>query len=247
MLRLLFLAVALAGTPTPKAVTVTASDGVKLAGLLTAPPKATNGVLLLHQEGRGKEDWGALARALARDGNLVLAMDLRGQAANTRADQPLVAEDYLRMETDVSAAIALLKSQGATRVALVGAELGANLAVNAAIEEPAVVSIVMLSPALDLHGVIASDAVPRYGNRPLLLIAAADDRAGARAAGVLDTRAVGPHEYRLLERGGRGAQLLLRDPLLEGVIAGWIGTWWESAPAAAPPATRESDLLRPLP
>lgn len=235
----LFLAAAaLAGATYPKPATVTAADGVRLAASMAVPAKATRGVVLVHQDGRAKEDWDALAKVLFGNGYAVLAIDLRTQGANAREGTPTAAADYAAMQTDVAAGIAHLKAQGVKTLALVGAELGANLVVNAAISDPSVSSLVLLSPGLDIRGIIASDAVPRYGNRPLLLIAAADDRAGTKAAAALDARAVGEHEFRLLERGGRGAQLLLRDPSLQGVIAGWIGARWEpSAPpgSVAPP------------
>lgn len=240
----LLVAAALAGSSYPRASTVTAADGVRLAASMTVPSKASRGVLFIHQDGRAKEDWDALGKALLGEGNAVLAIDLRTQGANAREGQVTTPADYLAMQGDVAAAIAQLKAQGVKSIALVGAELGANLVVNAAIAEPAVVSLVLLSPGLELRGIIASDAVPRYGARPLLLIAAADDRAGTKAAGVLDAKALGDHEFRLLERGGRGAQLLLRDPTLQGVIAGWIGAHWV---AAAPASPSSADLLRTVP
>lgn len=243
---LLFCSTVFAAPGYPKPASVTTADGVQLAASMAVPAKASRGVLLLHQDGRGKEDWDSLGRRLHHSGYAVLAVDLRTQGANATADRPTTAEDYAAMQADVASAITLLKSKGVVDLCIVGAELGANLAVNAALPEPGVASLVLLSPSLEVRGIIASDAVPRYGARSLLLVAGEDDRAGARAAGVLDSRALGVHELRLLERGGRGVQLLLRDPSLEGVIAGWIGTHWDAKPVVEAPS-RLLDLLGPPP
>jgi alpha-beta hydrolase superfamily lysophospholipase len=246
---LLFITLASGASGYPSPTVVTSADGVRLAASVSAPSTAKQGVLLIHQDGRGKEDWDGLARLLQRDGCSVLAFDLRTQGANAVEGRSTTPADYAAMQADVTAALAVLKGRGVERISIVGAELGANLAVNAAVADPSVVSVVMLSPAMEIRGIIAADAVPRYGARPLLLVAAADDRAGARAATTLDESARGEHQFRLLERGGRGAQLLLRDPLLEGVLAGWIGAHWApSAPSnVTGPSDRAAELLKPAP
>ena len=208
MLRPLLLAAALlgasaafaAGLSYPSPVSVVAADGTKLAAALGVPPKATRGVLFLHQSGRSKEDWAFLADKLYHDGDAVLALDLRSSGAN-RAKPPveLTPADYQAMQGDVTAALALLKSRGVKQVSLVGAELGANLAINAAVADPAVVSVVLLSPGMEIKGIIASDAVKRYGARPLAMVAALDDPYGAHSAASLDTTAAGEHELKVIE------------------------------------------------
>ena len=140
------------------------------------------------------------------------------------------------MVSDVKAAVERLRREQVGEIAIVGVELGANLAINAAIDEPRVVSVVMVSPGLDYQGVITTDAVKRFGSRSLLVVAAADDAYSARSAGILNDAATGVHEFRLLETGGRGMKLVGSEPALEGWLAGWVSTHW-SAPATAPAAT----------
>ena len=185
---LLFITLASGASGYPSPTVVTSADGVRLAASVSAPSTAKQGVLLIHQDGRGKEDWDGLARLLQRDGCSVLAFDLRTQGANAVEGRSTTPADYAAMQADVTAALAVLKGRGVERISIVGAELGANLAVNAAVADPSVVSVVMLSPAMEIRGIIAADAVPRYGARPLLLVAAADDRAGARAAPTVATK-----------------------------------------------------------
>lgn len=231
---LLALSLAFAGNAVkfPASATVNAADGVVLAATWGVPDKATRAVIFLHQYGRNKEDFEFIAEKLYRDGNAVMAIDLRGHGASTKGvPAELTPADYQAMISDVKVAVAQLKAKGITRFCIVGAELGANVGINVAVDEPAVASVVLLSPGLDIRGVIAADAVKRFGARPVLLVASSEDTYAARSSGVLDASAVGKHEYRLLEGAGKGAKMLNAEPALEGWLIGWIGAHWvEVAP-----------------
>jgi acetyl esterase/lipase len=143
------------------------------------------------------------------------------------------------MTSDVRAAVALLRDKGAKRVAIVGAELGANLAVNAAAEDPDIASIVLLSPGLDYKGVVSNDAMKRYGPRPVLFVASNDDSYGARSATVLDGFAKGVHQLQLFEAAGKGARMFNHEPMLEGQVLGFVNANWV---AAAPTAQTTKDV-----
>lgn len=238
---LLFAALAVAAPakpakpPAPTPAVVQTADGLSLEASLTVPAKARRGVLFVHQGGRNRADWDSLAAAFARDGVMTLSFDLRGhgsQAGSPPAE--LGPADYQAMQGDVAAALAVLARNGAERVAIVGSELGANLAINAAVADPSVVSVVMLSPGVELKGIIAIDAVQRFGARSLALVASADDMAGDRAVAALAAKAQGPHDVMRLENAGRGVKMLMRDPSLEGWIVGWVGAHWE-LPGRPPP------------
>lgn len=244
MLSLFLVMLAGAATPRPAltSAVLAAADGAQLATIESLPRGAQRGVVLVHQAKRNKEDWWTLAERFARAGYAVVAVDLRGHGGSASASPAeLGRADYAAMVSDVRAAVDHLENHAVREVAVVGVELGANLAINAAVEEPAVVSVVMVSPGLDYQGVITTDAVKRYGPRSLLLVAAADDPYSAKSAGILDASATGAHEFRLLETGGRGMKLVGSEPALEGWLAGWVSTHWAaSAPApstAAPAAT----------
>ncbi len=250
-----FLAsLALAGAPAKPAfsnVSLQSADGHLLAASIGIPKAAKYGVVLVHQGGRNKEDWLSIADKLYGDGVAVIAVDLRGHGGSAPlAQSPPAPADYAAMVGDVRAAIDRLEAEKITRVAVVGAELGANLGINAALEEGAVAMVAMLSPGLDYKGVITSDAVKRYGGRTLLIVAAADDTYSAKSAAILDGSAQGTHEFRLLEAGGRGMKMLSAEPALEGWLVGWIGTHWttgESAPVKAVPVISTTPLSTSAP
>ncbi len=227
LLLLIAAAFAAAGVAFPTAATVTTAEGTKLAAVWGIPAKSTRGVVLVHPYGRNKEDWQFLGEKLYRDGTAVLAVDLRGHGANVVGSATeLSPADFQAMVGDVASAVATLQARGVSKISLVGAELGANLVVNVAVDNPAVVSLVLLSPGMEYKGIIAADAVKRYGNRPVALVAGTDDIYGARSAAALDASAVGEHVFRLLDGAGKGTKMLNREPSLEGWIVGWIATHW---------------------
>jgi pimeloyl-ACP methyl ester carboxylesterase len=221
----------------PTAAKVTTEDGVALAATVALPAGAQRGVVLLHMNGRNKEDWNSMGDKLARTGVAVAAVDLREHGASLPAGATAdrTAEDYAAMAKDARAAVKLLLDHGVGAVIVVGAELGANLAINAAVEEPKVAGVVMLSPGMEIKGVIATDAVQRYGKRPLLLVTSQDDTYSARSSANLDRLAQGDHALHILENAGKGTIMFNREPALEGYVVGWINTHW--APVEAPNGT----------
>jgi alpha-beta hydrolase superfamily lysophospholipase len=235
--------------PFPAPLVLTASDGTTLHAAWGGPAKAENGVVFVHAAGGAKEDWAALADKCARAGMMVVAVDLRGHGANVSGAPPaLTPADYVAMEKDVAAASAHLRAGGVRRIAMVGAELGANLALNAAAEDDTVVSVVLLSPGLDYKGVITPDAIRRYGARAALFVASQDDAYGARSAAALDAAATGDHRVELLTNAGKGMRMFNHEPGLESVILGFLNAHWVgTAGASGAPASAPNSSAAPAP
>ncbi len=228
------------GTPWPTPVPIAVEDGTTVAADWALPANATNAVVLVHMNGRNRQDWNAIASTLARSGVGVVTLDLRKHGANVVAGSggEVTPADYLDMLKDVRAAVQFIEGKGVERVILVGAEVGANLAVNVATEDPKVVGLALLSPGLDYKGIIAADAVTRYGNRALLIVVSNEDAYAAKSALVLDGTAKGEHEIHVLENAGKGTKMFNREPALEGFVVGWISTHWKAGVAArATPTT----------
>jgi non-heme chloroperoxidase len=102
----------------PRPITFRGADGLTLRadarGDVAAPP-----VLFLHGGGQTRHAWGGTAEALARDGRLAIALDLRGHGESDWApgDAPYRLE---RFAADLRAVVAQL----GRLPALVGASLG---------------------------------------------------------------------------------------------------------------------------
>ena len=218
-------ATAEASQTSPGAVKLKTSDGLTLSG--TEYGTGAKGVVLVHAAGRSATDWAPFAAKLASTGFHVVALDLRGHGAS----HPPVAAgdaDWALMVNDVAAAAGFLRTKGATQVSLVGAELGANLVLNAAAADAEIRTVVLLSPALSAEGVKVSPAIDTYGARPILLVAGADDAASARAAALLEPKARGPKALELLEGAGAGVVMFNRSGGLEGTVIGWLNGSWQT-------------------
>lgn len=223
---LLASSVALAGP-----VKLKTADNVAISGVESGT--GAKGVVLIHGDGRSAADWSNFATKLASQGFHVVALDLRGHGASAQP-APLTDADWPKMVADIDAATAYLRTKGAKEIVLVGADVGGSLALNAAAKDPGVTSVVMISPTVTAHGVKVSDALTAYGQRPLMLVAASGDTMSAKAATLLEPKAMGPKSLQILGGSGSGVQLLNMDAGIQGTLIGWLNGSWRVNVAQKP-------------
>jgi uncharacterized protein len=142
-------------TPTPTLPTVprtlvhfATQDRVLLAGWLYGRG-STTAIICSHEHPGSKADWSYSAPWFAEHGFLVLAYDFRGWGDSQGQYDPT------KLERDVLAAIAFTRSQGAKKVILLGASMGADISLIAAAETK-VAGVIALSPEY-LFGLSDSD------------------------------------------------------------------------------------------
>ena len=58
---------------------------------------------------------------------------------------------------------------------VIGAGIGANLGLNACVDQPGCVGMVLLSPGLDYRGITTAEAMARLTARPVLITASEND------------------------------------------------------------------------
>lgn len=231
------LALAGPGAAFPTDATLAVADGTTVTAVLGVPAKgAANGVLFVHMAGRSKDDWMPIADKFYRSGLSVLAVDLRGHGGNVTSESPptLTGADWAAMVADVKAGVGELKKRGAQKVAIVGAEIGANLALVVASDDPGVAGVAMLSPGLDYKGIPTGEAMKRYGPRPVLLVAGSDDTYSVRSANALESVATGQKSLTVLENAGKGTKMFNRAPTLESQLLGFVTTAWTATPPSEP-------------
>lgn len=199
---------------------VASQDRLRLQAMLyPADVQPAPAVLLLPMLNGRKEDWRPLVPVLQQAGYTVLTVDLRGQGATGGTPNWTQArQDVLDMLADLQA----MDGVDGERIAVIGAGIGANLALTGCAVSTFCDAVAALSPGLDDQGVLTEGAVTRLGDRPLLLIAAVDDTLAAAAAQRLDGLAGGPHELLLLEGSARGTALLQARPDLPGTLLAWL-------------------------
>lgn len=193
--------------------------------------RGTHGVLLLHDAGRTSADWGLIITKLESRGFRVLAIDLRGHGESaTLLDD--TEPDWTTMNNDVTAAIARLRKRGARSVSVIGAGLGANLALVAASQDSDLKSLILLSPGLNIKGYKPSQTIKLIGERPLLLAAAEGDRMAANTVKYLTSQSEGPHRAVVYPGEHSGTNLLDEHPQLEDQLFTWLDGHFETEGAA---------------
>jgi uncharacterized protein len=124
--------------PPPRDASFVTEDGVTLKATLYG--SGTTAVVLSHMNRSNRGTWKPLAERLAAQGYLVLAYDFRGQGESDGRNSPT------KIDTDLHAAVAFARAQGATMVALGGASLGGMATGLVATQEQAAAFFIMSSP-----------------------------------------------------------------------------------------------------
>jgi len=217
----------------PQAVTFQARDGVAVTGTLHLPEKTpAPAVLLLPMMSRTQHDWDQVAARLAESGIAALTIDFRrnggpkpaGAVAAAAADVP-ESGDFSDLVLDAEAARAYLSARPEMlggKVGLLGASLGANVAVLAAGNDASISTIALLSVSLEYRGLRIEQALKNYGSRPALLVASSEDPYALRTARKAVTMGDGPRELRVLSGAGHGTVMLSRDPDLISALVDWF-------------------------
>ena len=207
--------------PIPLEMRIQASDGLQIAGTFTpgAGPAPQPAVLLLHMIYGKRGQWKALTPLLNERGIATLAIDLRGHGETSgTADWTLAADDVLQAYRFLSSR----PEVDAARTGLVGASLGANLALVGAAELPEKPCLALLSPGLDYYKVRTQDAMKAYGLHPVFIAVSQGDSYAAESSEKLAQMAPGTAELHLFEGDAHGADLLASQPALPGLLLDWL-------------------------
>jgi dienelactone hydrolase len=207
-------------------VSIRTEDGVTLAATWYEPSSRSGpAVILVHMLNRSRKEWDAVARRLASEGIGALAFDLRGHGEST-AGPPAAAgqSEYASMVQDLRAVRRYLAQRSdvqQSRVGVIGASIGANLAALEASADGTIASLALLSPSVDYRGLRITEAVRKL-KRPILLVAGDDDPYASRSARELQKEGGGVREVLILNQAGHGTVMLSRDPSLTGALVDWF-------------------------
>lgn len=216
------VAVALPAMAAGTRVTFTSTDGTTLSGeFFEAFNRPAPGVVLVHMLSRNKSDWRELPDRIRDAGITALTIDLRGHGGSSGS-----AGDVSAMIQDVRAAARWLASRANVRpdaIAIVGASLGASLALHAAIDLPQVRAIGLLSPSLDYRGLRTDIAlIKRLGARSLWLAASTEDPLALRTLRDFAAETSGPREQMVSNASAHGTMLLDRDGEVGRGLVDWL-------------------------
>jgi dienelactone hydrolase len=155
-------------------------------------------VVLVHGLKQNREVWSGFAMSLQRSGIAALTLDLRGHGESTRAltaSGPMAldvsrfrAQDFRAMLLDVEAAVGWLQQQpeiNRRRIALLGASLGANVALLYTSVNEDVAALALLSPGINYRGLRTDEAIKRIGPMPLRIAVSRHDAFAFESSNVL--------------------------------------------------------------
>lgn len=217
--------------PAPQNIKFTSAENLEIVGTFYESPKANSpAVLLLHQWGSTRKSYDDFAKRLQAKGFGVLAIDGRGFGDSTKTtDGKTVSTDrgdetVKGMKADVDNAFQFLAKQknvDAQKIGIVGASYGSSLAIIYGAENKQIKAVALLSPGLNYFGNMPTEpAVKNYGDRPLLLVAAEDDKESADTVRKLK-EADAKSEMQIYPKGGHGTELFavgLEDVLEQFLI-----------------------------
>ncbi|MEO0281956.1 MAG: alpha/beta fold hydrolase [candidate division WOR-3 bacterium] len=143
-------------------VSFTTDDGVLIYGNFKEPEqKNGKAIILLHMLRTDKSHWKDFSDKLNEKNYTTIAIDLRGHGQSIKKNnvdyrwQSFSENDFNKMVLDVKAAKIFLLERGydPNKIALIGASIGANIALNYASTDEEIRVVALLSPGLDYRGV----------------------------------------------------------------------------------------------
>ena len=168
------------------------ADGLLLESTLyhvdhEAPP----GLVLLHDLGGDRHVWQRFARQAQQRGYACVAPNLRGHGHGPPSYRSFTHNDWRAAVDDITGAIDALTAAGASPqdIGIVGAGLGASIALHFALDHEQVACLVLVSPGLNDKGLGTENEIAAYGRRPVLLVTTEGDAYSAATCSTLKRNA----------------------------------------------------------
>ena len=195
-------------------------DKINIKGTFYKGSNNTHSIILLHMLGRTRSDWNDFALELQKLGYNVLAVDLRGHVQSDSSWRIFSDSDFNKMILDVKAAKEFLTTKGIrNNTVIIGASIGANVALKFAGQDDSVKAIVLLSPGLDYRGVKTEEAMKKF-TKPILIVASENDAYAADSSKTLES--LSKNSTLKIYSGARHGTDLFGKTDVNKVIVDWI-------------------------
>ncbi|MHA6719771.1 alpha/beta hydrolase [Sphingomonas sp. RS6] len=216
-----------AGPISAEGVTLTAADGVKIAGVYTQATNPKALILLFHQANSGKDEYALLAPQLAQLGYSSLRIDQRAGGEMFGVNETVKAlgksADALDAKQDMDAAFAWAEKQKLP-VILWGSSYSASLAFVLAAENPgAVKALLAFSPGeyFDTEPNMVERAAAKL-RIPVFVTSAQDGKEIDAARAIVAALPAGSATQFVPKQGGvHGSSTLLRTHNPDGAEPAW--------------------------
>lgn len=204
-------------------ITLTAADGVKVAGLYYRAPRPKALILLFHQADSSKAEYATIAPRLVAAGYNALAIDQRSGGDLFGPNETAAAlghsADYAEARRDLEAALTWAKKQGLP-VILWGSSYSAALVFRVA-ADPAVDAVLAFSPGEYLGDGAPVATAARKLKAPIFVTSASDAGEIAAAKAILDASPATAKKQHIPATGVHGSSTLIPDRNPAGAGANW--------------------------
>jgi len=201
-------------------IKLTTEDKVNIYGTFF-PAESKKGVILLHMLGWTRQTWKGFTPILQQQNYNVLIIDLRGHGQSTEENmnyKEFSGKEFNAMVKDVKAAKVFLQTKGNEEIHVIGASIGANLALNYAAGDEDIKSIILLSPGLNYKEIKTEETIKKY-TRPLLLVASEEDEYSAASAKQLHNLSPSERkELKMYNNADHGTRMFANEPTLKETI-----------------------------
>lgn len=211
-------------------VTFATEDGVEIAGnFYPQQGKILRGsVLFLHMMPATKESWHGLAKELQKRDVASLAIDLRGHGGSTKLKiksqklkvvdldyRNFTDEEHQKSILDVEAALEWLnKKNGGMPMSIVGASIGANLALQALAQHAEIKKAALLSPGLNYRGIEVMPFVVSFlPDQSVFYATSKDDGDNTKQVQALYNSTKAQKTIKIYDNAGHGTSMLQNTDL----------------------------------
>lgn len=200
----------------PERVTFSTVDQVPIVGLYQRTEQKKFAVLL-HMMPATKESWASWQTKLAAAGYGSLAIDERGHGESTNGGmldyRSFTDAEQQAKILDVNAALQFLTGQGAaeSNTVVIGASVGANLAIEFLQQHPNVKTAVALSPGLNFRGILTEPLIQNLSAGQHVILVASDDDPQQTLEAAERLHALNPDQTTVLSEHGLGHGTAMTD------------------------------------
>lgn len=195
------------------------ADGKRLSAVFYQAENPAGWLILVHMMPATKESWESFAGKMSESGYASIAFDIRGHGESEDGPDGYKEFSDVAHQTaikDVESAWDFLKSRGAVpeKTFLIGASIGANLALQFLSENHIFKKAVLLSAGIDYRGIKTLFAAEKLENsQELLLISSENDDGNAEENRKLlkVAESFANAQMLSLNDGGHGTDLLSSD------------------------------------
>lgn len=218
-----------------KKIFLETKDSIRISANLYKIDNPVSWFVLIHMMPATKESWKDFSEYLLNFNYRSIAIDLRGHGESDGGPNSYLEfkdEDRQKSILDLDSAVSyIIKEEGATpeKITIVGASIGANLALKYISENKEFKKVVLLSPGLDYRGIKTEPLAKLLENsQSVLLVGAKDDeRSGGNIVSqIRKIESVIPSgvktEVKIYNDGGHGTDILKGHNELKELIINFI-------------------------